>query len=344
MTTNFITPSSEIRFHASQVHKLMTNTPGTVFTEINQRDLDELQEIKDNPKSKITPTQLKTIDKYSAKGDAATPKQKTELARLIKIRDTKVGLSEAQQTKYDELVEKRDKPFELSVGAKTYIDEIWEQINIKSRMPVVTNETLKGHLCEQDVFELIQKFVPSKTFRVKHPAPLDDADFVGWPDLVLDKDGFVEDAKAPYTAKTFRSATLTKEYKTQLQVYMHLTGHKKARLFYGLVNTPDVLVEKEKTRFFHKFNIGDGIEQTTVNHEYEKCIRQIEEMHNFDHIPEDRRLKVFYVEYDEKFMDELVFRIQKAREYYDTLSMPSIHDQLKAIEEEQAKEALSIEG
>ena len=72
----------------------------------------------------------------------------------------------------------------------------------------------------------------------------------------------------------------------QVQVYMHLTGRKKAKVVYILLNTPET------------YNIPE-INYSTVDKKY--------------------RFKVFEFEYDEAIIDKLKTRVIASRDYLQTI-------------------------
>jgi hypothetical protein len=84
----------------------------------------------------------------------------------------------------------------------------------------------------------------------------------------------------------FEDEIPTKDYYYQLQVYMHLTGLKKAELVYVLMETPEDL--------------------TRIHYDYS----QVEPKH---------RVKVYEVEYDHSIIEDLQQRVNNAREYINQL-------------------------
>lgn len=203
----------------------------------------------------------------------------------------------------------------LSVGAKTYVRECWLRDTYGYSEPLVTPEILKGLLCEQDSIGLIQRIIPVNEFRIKNKQRFENDYFSGLPDIVLNSVGIVEDAKTCWTLKTFSNVDLSKIHKAQGHAYMDLTGLKKCRFIYTLVNTPEILVVNEQQRFYHKFN-GD-----TENPYYVECVEKIKRMHKVDHIPEKYRVKIFDVPLDENYLNELKRRVDLARDYYKSLTL-----------------------
>jgi len=101
-----------------------------------------------------------------------------------------------------------------------------------------------------------------------------------------------------------------KDYFFQLQGYLWLTGKDEALLCYCLVNTPFQIVEDEVRREHWKQGLID--ESLDVRDFVQK-------KHNFDHIPKEKRLKVFKIAKDESVIEQIKERIELAREYYNNL-------------------------
>jgi hypothetical protein len=119
--------------------------------------------------------------------------------------------------------------------------------------------------------------------------------------------------KSSWDATTFpffATEIPTKDYWYQLQGYLELTGKTDALLVYCLVNTPIQMVEDEIRRAHWAAQLLE--ENYDLRDEVLK-------RHNFDHIPLNRRVKVFKVEKDEQVVNEIKERVELCREYYETL-------------------------
>ena len=252
----------------------------------------------DAPGIGLTDNQARTIDEYMARkngnGKPLTANMEKTLADLIA---------------------KRDAPFELSQTAKSYIASLWLRLEYGYQEPVVTNELLKGNLCEQDSIELVTDLIPASEFRVKNRDHYEDEYFTGTPDVIIRKDDVIEDVKSSWTLRTFFESKPDKDYIGQAQVYMHLTGIHNYRLIYALVDTPDAIVFQEMKRYYFKFGQDEG------NPEYERICNQLEAMHKVSHIPQEDRMKVYTYTYDPTYIKELIFRVKEARKYYATLTL-----------------------
>jgi hypothetical protein len=91
---------------------------------------------------------------------------------------------------------------------------------------------------------------------------------------------------------------------------MWLTGKQKSLLVYCLVNTPLDMVQDEIRRAHWNANL---LEESL------DLIDEVQKRHNFDHIPDNRRVKVFEVERDDEVIEQIKERVELCREYYETL-------------------------
>jgi hypothetical protein len=305
----------KILFRASSVGKLLEDTKGSI----------------------ITQKQLQEIDRLSAK------------SKLPK------GITLNQQDTLNSLIAKRDKKPELGTGAKTYVRECWLRNEFGYDMPVVVPQLLKGLMNEQDGIKLLSLLDPVKEFRKKNEKRFTDDYFSGVPDIILKSENCIEDVKLPWTIKQFFDAEPINLYKCQVQVYMHLTGCKKAKIHYLMISTQPQLVLEECKRFYFKYGCDED------NEDYMEAERKIEAMHNVTsseecvqnmarvkslenrdvlnekqgeelkslkewlskrtYISIGNRIKTFEYDYDPELIKKLKKRIRMAREYYKTLKL-----------------------
>lgn len=114
--------------------------------------------------------------------------------------------------------------------------------------------------------------------------------FCGTPDLIVG--GVVYDIKNSwdcFTFPLFEDDFPNKDYFYQLQVYMHLTGCKRAVLTYVLLNTPEYMTW--------------------------------EEQHDYDGLDDKYRIKTFECEYQPEIIKDLEQRVLNIREYITTLKI-----------------------
>ena len=202
---------------------------------------------------------------------------------------------------------------ELGETAKTFIEEMWLRDKYGYYEEASSPEMMKGLLCEQDSMELVQK-VCGGEFRTAYGQRLSNDYIIGTPDIVL-KD-WVEDIKTSWSLKTFFNAELLPAYYAQGQGYMELTGRKKYKVIYCLVPTPASLLDGEykriEWRFANDFNNPDFQKAVTQFGRNNECIHDI---------PIEKRIKIFEFDYDGEYIKKLYSQIEKARKYYESLSL-----------------------
>lgn len=121
-------------------------------------------------------------------------------------------------------------------------------------------------------------------FTIKNEKYFEDEYFCGTPDLIVNET--VYDIKCSwdcFTFPLFDSEIPTKDYFYQLQIYMELTGCKKAVLTYVLLNTPEEL--------------------------------QYEEKHNYDAMEKKYKIKTFEIDYSEDVIADLKQRVTNIRNF-----------------------------
>jgi len=270
-------PAGEVRFRASGVGALMVggNTP--------------------------TDKQLARLEYLEERNSGSNP-------------DNNKPLTANMKAELKALREKVNAPFELSQTAKSFVRDTFLKNEFGFRRPVVTPEILKGQLCEQDSFALLDEAFPlDGGIRIKNKTRFNSEDFTGEPDALPTAE-IVEDVKTSWDLLTFLNVQEPPElYLAQGQVYMQLTGRKKFFLRYCLVPTPEELIQDEIRRFFYKFGGADSSD-------FKRAEAQIR--HNNDLIndlPPSDRVKTFEFEYNPEYLDELSRRVVAAREYYAKL-------------------------
>lgn len=125
-------------------------------------------------------------------------------------------------------------------------------------------------------------------FAVKNKKKFEDEFFTGEPDLLLDDTVIdIKNSWDCWTFPLFENEIPTKGYYYQLQIYMHLTGLKKAKLVYVLLNTPETKYTPE-------------IDYSNVDTKY--------------------RIKSYNFEYDPKVIEQIKKRVIESRDYILTIS------------------------
>lgn len=248
--------------------------------------------------------------------DGLTQIQKDKLIGLYSKKE--LGkITDNQLIELGQLLEKKKTGITLGETSKAFVRQMWLEKEFAYKEDVMTDEMLKGLLCEQDSLGLVQKVLGGE-FRAKNTNRFRNEFIEGTPDIILKKEDVVEDVKTSYSLRTFMEAELTKLYFWQGQGYMELTGKKKYRLMYCLVPTPEEIISAQKMRWYYKFNCEDQ------NPHYVEACLQID--HNNEiirRLPEERRIKKFEFDFEPEKIELLKGKIIVAREYYNTLELPN---------------------
>jgi hypothetical protein len=118
----------------------------------------------------------------------------------------------------------------------------------------------------------------------------------------------VIDTKVPFDAFTFPffDEKINSDYFGQLQIYMHLTGLKKASLCYCLENGSNDQIDKLSWQLAKEL----GKEEVDID-DWDEA----EKMLSYDDLPDNLRVKVFEFEYDADYIEKAKLRITQVREY-----------------------------
>lgn len=176
----------------------------------------------------------------------------------------------------------RSKSETLSQTTKTYLHE-WMTEQIYGYKKQIDNKYISKGLEFEDM--AIDKVIEwlDLPFAIKNPKRFEDEFFTGEPDLLLaDTVVDIKNSWDCFTFPRFEDEIPTKGYETQLQVYMHLTGLKKAKLVYVLLNTPETKWTEEMT---------------------------------YEHVDKSDRIKCYDLVYDEAIIYKLTERVKQSRIY-----------------------------
>lgn len=181
----------------------------------------------------------------------------------------------------------RNKTELLSETTKTYVYDWLKEKIYGIRKEIKSKYLTKGLKMEDTAIDKTIEWL-DLSFAVKNTDFFEDDFFCGTPDLIVN--GTVYDTKCSWVAFTFplfEEEIPTKNYMYQLQVYMHLTGCKKAELVYVLLNTPEELTYEEKN--------------------------------NYDNVDKKYRIKTYKIDYDASLIEDLKNRVEQIREFIKTL-------------------------
>jgi hypothetical protein len=198
----------------------------------------------------------------------------------------------------------------LSKTTKTYIQELAIEHKYGIRKEFWSRYTDKGNEVEPKSIKLVENVLGLKGI-FKNEERITNEWITGKPDVNTNE--ILLDVKSSWDATTFpffETECPNKDYYYQLQGYMWLTGKDEALLCYCLVNTPFQIVEDEVRREHWKQGL---IDESLDVRDF------VQSKHNFNHIPKEKRVKVFKIAKDESVIEQIKERIELAREYYNKL-------------------------
>lgn len=246
-----------------------------------------------------------------------------QLAKIVELEQKKIvkALTDPQQKELDGLIAKRDAQPQLSDGGKTYC-QMWLKQVLYNRTKEYSNKyTEKGIICEPAGIDMVADRMGYGLI-AKNEKHYEDDFMTGTPDLVLSDT--VEDVKnswSPFTFPLFATTLPESDYFYQLQIYMHLTGKKKAAVNYTLIDAPTEIMDAEARRMWYKAGNEGDLPMEAFDEVYEKM--------TFRDVPPELKFKRFEFEYDEAVIKVIQQRVLLCREYIKTI-VPAFVNQLQA--------------
>jgi hypothetical protein len=217
------------------------------------------------------------------------------------------------------MTESRSKSEGLSETTKTHLIDVYVQSKYGRQTDISNKYVSKGLMVEEDSITLYS--LVKKNFFRKNEQHLSNEFIKGTPDLFtgleITNAETVIDIKSSWDIYTFfrvHTQPLNKMYYWQLQSYMALTGAKKSKLVYCLVNTPETIILDEERKLFYKMNAG-----TTENPDYIKATEELRKAMQFDDIPMDERVIEIDVERNDDDITRLYERVKQCRVYLNGL-------------------------
>lgn len=209
---------------------------------------------------------------------------------------------------------------ELSVGAKTYIKALHKEYNFGIKPEFWSRHIDKGNNCELDTIRLADDVLkwklPTEMILGNLEQIYHENDYLTGHTDVLTKDILAE-VKTSWDGNTFpmyEDDKYNKDYRWQCLGYMAVTGFDRCTLVYGLINTPENMVQDEIRREHWKqdsFWKGD---------EEDEIVEAVRSRHNIDHIKKTIRLRHWTIDRDEKAIQQIYRRVELCREYWNELN------------------------
>ena len=210
----------------------------------------------------------------------------------------------------DIMTNPRSKSEEISKTALNKLIEIYIEERYDRSNEIFSKYLEKGIAVEEQSITLLSQF--DGRFYAKNEDNIQNDWLTGTPDIITDE---VIDIKSSWDIFTFhraKNADIDKSYYYQLMGYMDLTGLEKARLVYCLVDTPNHLIESEKSRLAYKTGVDD-------RNELQKLEKQTEKMMRYSDIPIKERIHIFEIKRDNEVIDSIHERVELCRKIYNQL-------------------------
>jgi len=202
----------------------------------------------------------------------------------------------------------------LSKTAKTAVEEqfLYNEFGIKKDF---SNRYTERGTNQEDESILFFSKVTGNFGVQKNEERFKNDYFVGTPDIITDDS--IIDIKTSWDATTFPwfdSELPNKDYMYQLLAYMDLTGKLNGYVAYCLINHTEDAIQDEIRRETWKLKAIDPTDEQALEIE-----QKVRDKMQYDRIPENLRVKIFEVEYDENTVKKMKERVEECREYYAML-------------------------
>lgn len=180
----------------------------------------------------------------------------------------------------------RNKADLLSQTTKSFVEEWIKQQIYGYRKEITSKEMNKGIIFEDTAIDKAIEWL-DLPFAIKNTERFTDEFFTGEPDLILPDEVIdIKNSWDCFTFPLFEKEIPTDDYFYQVQVYMYLTGKRKARVVYILLETPETYNEPAKS---------------------------------YDHVDKKYKIKEFAFDYKPEVIDKLKERIINIRKYINEL-------------------------
>lgn len=213
---------------------------------------------------------------------------------------------------------------ELSETAKKVVFKVWLKNNLKMRdAQLFTKEIEKGNSQEVEGAQLVSWFRGEKIEQYKGEYLQNDY-ITGMPDHMNDEYG--GDFKLPYTVPIFLKKPRTlevllkdqtgKQQYGQCQGYMWMSKRPMWYLWQCGINTD---MDTLNSHCLRKLSYVKFDNESDYKKEYDKIMR----LHSFDLLPLRSRVIEIEIPYDAEYIEKLKVAIDRARIYYNSLSLPN---------------------
>lgn len=205
----------------------------------------------------------------------------------------------------------------LATSVKTHLADVYISTKYGRREDIKSKYMEKGLHKEEDGITLYSMttglFFKKNTTRLKNEFIEGEFDY--------EDDEHIYDNKSNWSIFQFgrvRTKPINPMYFWQLQGYMWLSNKRKSKLIYTLLDTPDFLIQKEKTNLMYEMfgspsNFALAAEER-IN-AYEEACAEITRNHTYSDIPDNEKVFSFDIERNDECIDKIKLKIPACRTY-----------------------------
>ena len=205
----------------------------------------------------------------------------------------------------------------LSETCISFLESWANEFAYNRRVDFSSKYTAKGTAVEEDAINYASGHIPEMGLSSKNLTRFRDEYLEGEPDVISAE--YVFDTKASFSHETFPlySKDLPEPaYDWQVLGYMSLTGKKKGRVVYVLMDMPEEMIIKEA-----RWKLGSEYTRP----QYDEFAAQ----YLYNDLPAYLRIKEYEIPYDEEKVEAIKNRVLQCREYINNVIVPSIEANAK---------------
>lgn len=214
------------------------------------------------------------------------------------------------------MTDARAKGETLGETTKSYLMECYVAEVFNRKQDITSKFLEKGIQVEEDAITLYSTF--KNDFYLKNEERISNDFICGTPDIIHGegKDKTIIDIKSSWDIYTFAKSMKSenKNYYWQLMCYMALTGAKKAILAYCLVDTPDLIIEREIKKAAYQSGLPEN------SNEFIDYANEMRAFYKYQDIPKEKRVYEKHYDFNQEDIDKLYQRIIECRTYLNNIN------------------------
>jgi hypothetical protein len=214
------------------------------------------------------------------------------------------------------MTDPRSKSEVISETTKTHLMDCYVAAVFNRRSDIQSKFLEKGNLVEENSIDLYSAY--KADFFKKNDQRLSNEYISGTYDLLIEEEDepIIVDLKSSWDIYTFARSMKSenKMYYWQVQGYMALTGVKRARVAYCLVDTPDPIIDRELRKALYQSGLPESSE------EFVNYCEELRAFYKYSDIPQSKRVFEREYQYSEEDIERLYQRIVDCRRYLNEIN------------------------